>query len=105
MKTHGPVPNRANAVFVNVNKAEIGGDARGKMESLPGANVVGNAFEALEKLKAQEAKKTNEKNYGKRDQTWDKFERFRLHDERKTIEALCRGNVKTEYRNLPRSFV
>src|SRR5262249_31167127 len=64
MKTHGAVPNGANAIFIDVNEAEIGGDARGKNEGLTSAHVVGNAFESLEKLQPQQTQKTNENNYG-----------------------------------------
>jgi hypothetical protein len=82
MKTDGPVPNRANAVFVYVNKPEVRGNVRREFEGLTSTNVVGNAFEALQEFQAEETEKTNEKNYSQRDQTRDKFERFGLHDER-----------------------
>ena len=81
-KAEGTVPDSAEAIFVDVNETKIGGDPRGKSEGLPSTNVVGNAFEALEKLQAQEAQKTNQKNYGEGDQAGNKFERLGLHDMR-----------------------
>ena len=79
-KAERTIPDSTEAIFVDVNKAQIGCDAWRKSEGLPGANVVGNAFETLEKLKAEETKKANEKNYSQRDQTRHEFERFGFHD-------------------------
>jgi hypothetical protein len=76
------IPDSPHAVFVNVNEAQIGGDARRKNESLASADVVGNAFEALEKLKAKEAEKANKNNDTKGDQTRDEFERLGFHNAR-----------------------
>jgi hypothetical protein len=84
-KAEGTIPDSAEAVFVNVNEAEICRDPWGKSEGLASANVVGHAFEPLEKLQAQEPQKTNEKNYGEGDQTRNKFERLGLHDMRRSI--------------------
>jgi hypothetical protein len=67
VKADRTIPHCTEAVFINVNEAQIGGDAWGKNESLASAKVVGDAFEALETLKAKEAEKANEKNYGEGD--------------------------------------
>jgi hypothetical protein len=80
MKTDGAVPNRANTIFIDVNEAEIGGDARGKNEALASPNVVGDAFEALEKLESKEAEKANEQDNSQSDQTRNEFERLGFHD-------------------------
>jgi hypothetical protein len=82
MESDGAVPNRANAIFVDVNEAEIGGYTRGKSQGLSSANVVRDAFKAFEKLKAKEAQNADQNNNRQGDQAGDKFERLRLHDGR-----------------------
>jgi hypothetical protein len=52
-KAEGTIPDSTEAVLIDVNKAEIGRDARREFEGLPSAHIVGNAFEPLEKLKAE----------------------------------------------------
>ena len=86
MEADGTVPDGSDAVFVDVNKADVRSYGWGKFEGLPGANVVGHAFKPLEILEVEQAEQAKQKDDRQGDQTRNEFERLGFHNFVKTLK-------------------